>query len=205
MVRHRHELHGAGAHPLKLVAGAAAGSALLLGALAAAYPEGAPPGHTGGFGEPTCQQCHADGPLNAPEGTLELEGVPREYAPERSYPLTIRLAHPELGRAGFQLSARFRKDAVGGSQAGELAGSGPRVDVIRGPGGKVHYAHQTREGSVVTGTETEWRVVWTAPARASASVAFHLAANAGNDDASEFGDFVYVLERTSAPDPEDAR
>lgn len=203
---------------------AAAGAALLLaGALAAVpYPEGPPPGHTGGFGEPTCLVCHAGEALNPAGGSLALEGVPETYAPGRRYPLTVRLSHPELGRAGFQLSARFAAGDVRGGQAGELAGgpeggaadresaagaaggaegAGPRVAVTPGADGRIRYAHQTREGSEVRGTAAEWRVVWTAPACASAPVAFHLAANAGNDDVSEFGDRVYAVERTSAPDP----
>lgn len=193
---------------------AAAGAALLLGALAAVpYPEGPPPGHTGGFGEPTCLTCHFGEPLNPPDGSLTLEGVPEAYAPGRSYPLVVRLSHPELGRAGFQLSARLADGPSAGAQAGEIAGAGtgdpaggpegaPRVAVTPDPDGCVSYVHQTREGSEVTDTATEWRVVWTAPPHARAPVVFHLAGNAANDDASEFGDHVYALERTSAPDPE---
>ena len=81
------------------------------------YPEGPPPAHTGGFGEPTCQACHADNPLNAPGGSLALRGLPAVYAPATAYRVTITLRRPGLGRAGFQLAARFAT----GDQAGSLS------------------------------------------------------------------------------------
>jgi hypothetical protein len=36
------------------------------------------------------------------------------------------------------------------------------------------------------------------PRLPGAPVAFHVAANAGNDDASEFGDYIYVAEVISS-------
>ena len=73
----------------------AAGSAALL--LAAAgrtsvhrlYPEEPPPAHTGGFGEPTCLQCHFDGALNEPGGELRVEGLPEAYMPGETYTLDV--------------------------------------------------------------------------------------------------------------------
>jgi hypothetical protein len=43
-----------------------------------------------------------------------------------------------------------------------------------------------------------WAVEWTAPAQALADVAIHVAANAANDDNSEFGDHIFTAESTIA-------
>src|SRR5690606_8758969 len=62
----------------------AAGACALLVAAAGVrlpYPDRPPPAHTGGFGEPTCQQCHFDAPLNDPGGALYVEGLPERYTP----------------------------------------------------------------------------------------------------------------------------
>lgn len=194
---------------------ALASSAAALGAIG--YPEGPPPGHTGGFGEPTCRACHADRALDEEGGELRVHGLPRRYVPGRTYHLTVHLARPEMARAGFQLSARFAEGPGAGRSAGRLEASGSRTAVVSGDGGVpgdamvsgdaggVSYAQQTRQGSQVAETgSVRWCLSWTAPERAQAPVAFHVAANAANDDASEFGDFVYATEVLVAPEAEGA-
>jgi len=57
----------------------------------AANYDGPPVAHTGGFGEPTCQACHQGEPLNAPGGSLRIEGLPQRYEPGRAYTLTMVL------------------------------------------------------------------------------------------------------------------
>lgn len=170
------------------------------------YPEGPPPGHTGGFGEPTCHTCHADYPLNEPGGTLRLEGLPAAYEPGSSYEIDVRLGRPEMARAGFQVAARIAAGEKRGTQAGSLSSSGDRVQRVVDPETRIEYVEQTRVGSDVEGDreEVHWSFVWTAPPAGAGLVVFHLAANAGNDDASEFGDRIYtdsirVSERTNAP------
>ena len=48
-----------------------------------------------------------------------------------------------------------------------------------------------------------WTVEWRAPATAApagpTAVVFHAAANAANDDASEFGDLIYTASATTRP------
>ncbi|MGH7700675.1 MAG: glycoside hydrolase family 9 protein, partial [Gemmatimonadales bacterium] len=74
------------------------------------------------------------------------------------------------------------------------------VAVVRGPGG-VPYAQHTAAGSSARGDTARWTVEWTAPARSAGAVSFHVAANAANDDDSEFGDFIYASgTRAAAPD-----
>ena len=156
------------------------------------YPEAAPLAHTGGFGEPTCYRCHFDNPLNAPGGTFTLGGVPKTYVAGQRYVLNVELARTGMGRGGFQLAARFPD----GRQAGMLEAISGRVAVATIDSTGVQYAGHTEAGTRLVQRDTaRWAVAWTAPD--SGSVQFHLVGNAANDDASEFGDFVYQAEHLS--------
>jgi hypothetical protein len=157
------------------------------------YPNGPPPAHTGGFGEPTCAQCHFGAPVNAPGGRLTVAGVPEAYRPGERYRLTVRVEKPELAAGGFQLAARF----ADGAQAGSLRAVDARAQVVAG-GGSVQYAGHTEGGSASGGeARLAWEVEWTAPNAAAGPVSFHSSANAANGDGSALGDFVYTLEHTS--------
>ena len=158
------------------------------------YRDGPPPAHTGGFGEPTCRACHADNPLNDPAGSLAITGVPAVYAPGDTHRVTIFLRRAGMRRAGFQLSARFSD----GRQAGTLRVV-DSMATITGGATEVRYVHHTRAGSRLSRADTaQWTLEWVAPRRAPDVVEFHVAANAANDDNSEFGDFIYTLATCSA-------
>ena len=90
-----------------VVATLLAGVTLLVPPRAIAYVEGPPPGNTGGFGEQSCLQCHFDGPLNDPDGSLRLEGVPESYVPGDEYRIDIVLVRSDIRRGGFELAVRF--------------------------------------------------------------------------------------------------
>ena len=162
------------------------------------YADGPPAGHTGGFGEPTCLRCHAGPPADDAAVRLTLEDAPEACAPGRSYPLTLRLARPGMARAGFQMSARFADGPRAGEQAGAFSPLDARVQVVLGraltPAGDstdVEYAQHTVPGTrVIAPDSATWTVTWTASEEAAGPVALHLAANAANDDDSEFGDHI---------------
>ncbi|HET6629200.1 MAG TPA: choice-of-anchor V domain-containing protein [Woeseiaceae bacterium] len=170
-------------------------AALLALAAAAArgYEDGAPPGHTGGFGEPDCSACHSDNEKNAPAGSLVVEGWPAAYAPGKSYPLTLVLRHPELASGGFQLALR----TADGQPAGELVAASDRLQVATEAGQP--YLQHTREGTQTeTGGRIRWEFEWRAPATGE-PVVLNVAANAANDDLSSLGDHIYTLEEALAP------
>lgn len=156
-----------------------------------AYPFGAPPGTTGGFGEPTCQMCHLGAELNDPAGALTVEGLPERYTPGQAYRLIVRLRRPQMASAGFQLSARTAAGAQAGTFAVPAGAAAVKVQTAAG----IHYIGHTEPGSRLAAPgAAEWPVVWTAPA--SGPVTFHISANAADDDRSPLGDYVYALERT---------
>ena len=152
-----------------------------------------PPGHTGGFGEPSCHKCHWEGDLNEPAGTLAIEGLPARYQPAVRYRITVTLRHPELATAGFELSARYERGPDVGKQAGSFTPTDERSAVTKVDSTGVSYLHHVRAGTIPVEPRTgRWVVVWTAPLAGSGPVVFHLAANATNDNDSELGDYVYT-------------
>ncbi len=154
------------------------------------HADGPPPAHTGGFGEPTCLECHSDFGLNESGGRLTLDGPPTRYEPGRTYTISVVLESGEMVKAGFQLSAR---DPTG-RQAGTFVATDPRA-AVQSEGG-VEYAHQTLTGSDADDPEVvRWRVAWTAPG--GGVVHFHAAANSANGDDSPFGDLIYAVSATS--------
>jgi hypothetical protein len=182
--------------------GTAAITLLLCGTVAwsgaRSYQEGPPPAHTGGFQEPSCQRCHADGPLNDSLGRITVAGLPERYAPGKRYRITVTLARPEMRRGGFQLSARFAGGERAGRQAGTLRATDDRARLSDTAG--VQYAGHTAAGSALSGKDSaRWVLEWTAPAKSAGAVVFHAAANAANDDDSEFGDNIYTRSVTTRP------
>lgn len=176
-----------------LVAMLAAG-AVASPALARRLSDRPPPAHTGGFGEPTCTVCHFDTPADDGRGAIALAGLPAMYAPGETYQLTVSLSHPDLSSGGFQLSARYAEGARQGMQAGSLRALDTRVDVTGLTELPVQYARHTYDGTRPDSSgakQTSWRIEWMAPGDGGV-VAFHVAANAANDDASPLGDYVYT-------------
>ncbi|HEX7050794.1 MAG TPA: choice-of-anchor V domain-containing protein [Longimicrobiales bacterium] len=177
------------------------GLALALGVLAAArprFPDRPPPAHTGGFGEPTCQECHFEGEPNEPGGTLTLAGVPEAYRPGERYRITITLARSGMRRGGFELAARHASGPLEGRQAGELRPVDARAAVTPYGTPAVTYVHHTAAGTALeTPGTARWTIEWTAPTTGG-PVIFHVAANAADDDESPFGDFIYTTSARSA-------
>lgn len=195
----RPAIRGAGA----IIALTLSGGLLTLGpARVASYVDGPPPGHTGGFGEPTCRSCHFDNPLQPAGRNLSVSGLPATYIPGDSYRLEIELLAPDARRAGFQLSARFASGLDAGDQSGGLGSSGDRVSVVTASASGIQYAQQTRRGATLEAPgPARWSVDWTAPSHRRAPVAFHIAANAANGDDSAFGDRIFAAELIVEPAP----
>jgi hypothetical protein len=155
------------------------------------YEDGAPPGHTGGFGEPDCTLCHSDSDPNAGDGILEVEGLPDRILAESAYELAVVLKHAGLRSGGFQLAVR----STDGKPAGRLVSLSARTRVIEHAG--TAYLQHTKEGVKPESHGTiRWVFRWIAAA-ADESVHLHVAANAANDDISALGDYIFTLELTA--------
>ena len=176
------------------LAAALAVTALIAGA---PYPDKPPPGHTGGFGEPTCLDCHFGGELNEPGGGVSLTGVPEAYAPGERYRITVVLTRDGLRGGGFQLAARFAAGELAGAQAGTLTPVDDRAAVDEDRTAGVQYAQHTLAGLGPVASDTvRWLLEWTAPEEGG-DVVFHVAANAVDLDESPFGDWIYTTSSRS--------
>ncbi len=180
------------------ILGLLAVSVLPLTALLMAFSSGPYPKLTGGFDEDTCLQCHNAFALNEGRtlgGVFYLGGVPDQYQPGGTYPLTVIIAQPGQQRWGFELSARF----VGsGKQAGQLAPADDYSQVQTA--GRVQYASQTEAGSRkgLQHGPIAFSVNWIAPDQATGPVLFNAAGNAANGDGNTTGDYVYTASGYSA-------
>jgi hypothetical protein len=161
-----------------------------------AHRDAPPTAQTGGFGEATCQSCHFQAPANQGTGSLVVTGIPARYVEGETHIITITLSHAGMAVAGFQVSARF----TDGTQAGTLAipAAEQRRAAVTTDGG-IQYGHHLYDGTLPTAPDSaRWTLTWTAPA-GSASVIFHAVANAGDNDESPLGDWVYATTCTCGP------
>ena len=156
-------------------------------------PEKPPPGHTGGFGEPSCISCHLGNDVNAFGGSVTIKGIPDRFIRGKHYPITVVLKAEETEVAGFQITARYNaaNDDQYGKSAGKIRSINSRVTNTIGDNG-VSYGHHTTQGLVTSSRDsTSWSMEWIAPSKRT-SVVFHVSANSGNGDNSPLSDLVYT-------------
>ena len=164
------------------------------------HSNGPPPGHTGGFEEPTCRTCHSGFDLGL-DGTLEFGGLPEAYQAGRIYVVTVTLHSTEMEKAGFQASVRFSSGDRRGHQAGVLRALDDRAFVVpSAEDPSIRYVQHATAGTDVVDRElAKWTFEWTAPVSTSDPVVFHASANSANGDASPLGDLVYATSRELRP------
>lgn len=159
------------------------------------FMDGPPVRSSGGFGEPSCIDCHWGADLNDAQGTFFFEGIPEAYRPGGTYEIAVVLTRPGMAVGGFQMAVRFEAD---GAQAGTLelpAAEEGRVSLVDEQG--VTYAQQLLTGMELVAPDTaRWTIRWTAPAEPG-RVLFHASGNVGDGDDSQIGDYAYVAEAAS--------
>jgi uncharacterized protein (TIGR03437 family) len=186
--------------------------ALLVPVLVYSYEFGPPDAHTGGFGEPTCTECHI-GTLNNPSfgGRVTISvssgSTPvTSYTSGATYTVTVTDFDAAQRRWGFELSAR-KQDATqagtlqigsdGFTQIANTATLGflinPRIQYIE------HTLAGTRLGTRDTGSGVSFTFTWTAPDVSAGPVVFNAAGNCENGDNTSNGDHVYSTSLTLQP------
>ena len=156
-------------------------------AASASFRARPPLAHTGGFGEPTCAECHFDGSSRAPE-VLTLGGLtPEPFRPGGVYRLEVVIQDTTARVGGFQLAVRVATGPHAGMQAGTLCAVDARVTVVTDTATGVQYASHAAAASE---DSLRWQIDWSAPREDVEAVVFHVAANSANDDDSPLGDAV---------------
>lgn len=171
-------------------------SASLVTAARGAYDMRPPLAHTGGFGEPTCRECHFDGPASA-SGAVTLGGLPAQYRFGAVYRLVVTIRDSTARVGGFQLASRVAAGPHAGTQAGTLCAMDARVAVVTDSASGVQYAsHAGAAGP----DSLQWQLEWRAPSEEVGSVIFHIAANSANDDDSMLGDVILLGTAETRPE-----
>tara|TARA_R110000868_G_scaffold26487_19_gene101892 strand:+ start:48 stop:584 length:537 start_codon:yes stop_codon:yes gene_type:complete len=175
---------------MHILRAALGGLSLCLPSAASAYVDG-PVADRDGGGDFTCRECHVHDESLAAAGSISVEGFPARFEPGHTYALTLHLTHPDMKRAGFQMSVRGET----GTQAGDLA-AGESVKIAADPKSGVIFAQHSENGAPFVENHTAaWSVTWTAP-EDSATVTVYAAGNASNGDDSALGDVILLLSRT---------
>lgn len=153
---------------------------------AEAYPDGAPPGHTGGFGEADCSVCHAGGMADEAEVVFEL---PESMAAGQTVGFILSVSHPDMKSLGLQLTAGKKSDKPLRPLAINLEGIKLRSREDRG---FIYLSHQ--QPIPADDGQVQIKGTWQTPPK-SGEVVINLALVASNDDLSPLGDAVITLSR----------
>jgi hypothetical protein len=152
---------------------------------------------TGAPGESNCTACHSDFPANSGTGSVTISGVPNNYAPNQSIPVTVTVSQADGVIYGFELTA---VDVLG-REVGTftLPNQTPaQMQIIDGivEGNPRKYVEHTADGIIPTqfGSKS-WTFNWTAPAQRVGKVGFYVSGNAANSDSSTSGDYIYTASR----------
>jgi hypothetical protein len=154
----------------------------------AVHDAGPPVAHTGGFGEPTCAECHFDSSPREAEA-LSLGGLPESYRPGELYRLDVAIGDTAARAGGFQLATRVAAGPYAGAPAGTLCAVNARVAVVTDTTTGVQYASHA---GAAPADSLRWELMWRAPSGDVGPVIVHVAGNAANDDDSPLGDAILV-------------
>lgn len=147
-----------------------------------------PTAPTGYSGAPTqnrtCRNCHNDFALNTAGGSVVATGLPTgSYVPGQVYNFSVTISNAVPANIwGFEMKA---VNSGGSTALGTFSTTNANVVVSN---------NEIKHGNaaVFTGTSyTYTNLKWTAPAAGSPSVSFYFTGVAGDNDASELGDYVY--------------
>lgn len=155
---------------------------------------GPTPGVTSAPGEVNCTACHGDFPANSGSGNIQITGIPANYRPGQSFPVSVTLSQADGVIWGFQLTAL---DALG-RRVGTYTIPPATPSVLQLGTGIINgterqYIMHTINGtsSPVFGSKT-WNFTWTAPAQRVGKIGFYVAGNAANSDGGPGGDRIYT-------------
>ena len=152
-----------------------------------------PAGYTGGFGEPTCVECHVGTDLNGGRGKVTISissssGPVASYSSGKTYQITVNVSDPVQQKWGFELSAR----TLAGEQAGTLTvGADGFTQLLESFNGILYIAHTFKGTRPGTRSGVNFNFNWTAPSVTAGTIIFNAAGNAANADSTNLGDHIY--------------
>lgn len=154
---------------------------------AAAFPEGAPAGHTGANNQQDCSLCHFAGPEPSAKSGLRLRGLPEPITPGTLVELTLVMLDPESKVGGFQ--------AMIESGAWQTS-SNQQVLTLNGDEYLTHTQPVSSDATDNGEMKTLFTLHWRVPDNLNICPTLYAAAVAADDDDSPLGDNVYTLRQT---------
>lgn len=149
--------------------------------------------------ENNCTACHSSAPVNSGPGAVSITGVPANYLPGQTIPLTVTVSDPDAVIYGFQMVAINRNGENAGTFVVPAANPQP-LQVISGfvNGTERRYIEHTVSGVTPTvfGSKS-WTFNWTAPSERIGKIGFYAAGNGANSDSSTGGDQIYLSSKPS--------
>jgi hypothetical protein len=149
-------------------------------------------GSTASFGN-TCRACHGNA---SGLGSVRIDGMPAQYAPDTLYDLEVRVSDPNKLGAGFQFSI---EDATGTHQ-GTLILNPTQELYTQHNGGWVNHRAVGVNESVVNwvdgGGSYAYTLSWQSPPADVGPLTFWAAGNAINNNFSNSGDVIYLTNTT---------
>ena len=166
---------------------------------AAASSHGPSPSHTNAPGETNCTACHSSYAPNSGGGSVKFSGLPANYTPGQTIPVTVTVAQPNAVVFGFQFVALDNLNLQAGGYA--LPAQTPaQLQILNGQinGATRSYVEHTSNGIYppqgVYETKS-WTFNWVAPATRKGRVTLYAAGNGANGDGSTSGDYIYTTSR----------
>jgi len=162
--------------------------AVCISVAAWAYSTGPPAARTGAPGETTCAECH--GNLNTGSGSVTVTG-PASYNPGDTLTLAIVVAQAGQQRWGFEITALDDgNQAIGLFLVTDPSRTQAVVDGVTLRQYVEHTSGGTNAGTF--NVSPGWTTKWVSPSAPHGPVAFYVAGNAANNNASSSGDFIYT-------------
>ena len=163
-----------------------------------ASASGPSPSFTGAPIENNCRACHSTFPLNSGSGNVAIIGLPANYLPGQTIPLTVTVTDPLAVIFGFQMVAINNAGQNVGTI--NLPAPSPQLQVISGfvNGNERRYVEHTNQG--VTPTQfgsKSWNFTWTAPATRIGKLSFYAAGNGANSDGGTSNDQIYTTSKAT--------
>ena len=161
---------------------------------AKANSSGPPASHANAPGEGNCAACHSDFPVNSGRGSIIIGGLPANYTPGATYPVTVTVNQINAVVFGFQTVALDRQNLQAGNYT-VPGGAGAQMQIVNGivNGQQRRYVEHTLQGIIPTQFNTKsWTFSWVAPTTRRGRVTFYAAGNGANSDGSTSGDYIYT-------------